>query len=135
MPKGIWLWPSDPKLQRRALRQVSESPHLMTGLSAVAKSKDGLSNAEMAEALNDTAEWTTLWVIRQLSALGFIEFKVDFFGNPARYQATDRGREALAAITGKPLPKPAVPTPSAPQPAKAPPAPTPAPPQPATKAP
>ena len=132
MPKGIWVWPSDPRGQRRVLRRVAQSPHLVAALTAIAKSKEGTSNAELAEAIKDTSEWTTLWVIRQLTALGFIEFKVDFFGNPARYGATEQGRAALSMITGQPLPKP--PPPTAP-PASPTPAPKPAaPPQPAPQA-
>ena len=96
---------------------MAESPHLVAGLTAIAKSKDGLSDSELAEAINDTSEWTTLWVIRQLTSLGFIEYKVDLFGNPARYQATDQGRVALATITGQPLSKPAAPAPPMSQPA------------------
>jgi len=108
MPKGIWIWPSDPKGQRRVLRTVAESPHLMAAMTATAKSKEGLSNAELAEAINDTSEWTTLWVVRQLTSLGFLDFRVDFFGNPARYQMTEAGRLALAVITAQPLPSPLV---------------------------
>jgi hypothetical protein len=115
MPKGLWLWPPDPKGQRRVLRKLAHSPHLVAALTAISKSKDGMSNAELDDAINDSAEWTTLWVVRQLTSLGFIELKVDFFGNPARYQSTDPGRTALAVLTGKPLlkpPAPAQPTPT-----------------------
>ncbi len=105
MPKGVWVWPPDPKGQRRAMRKVAGSPHLMAALAAIAKSKDGLSNAELADAVNDTSEWTTLWVVRQLTSLGFLDFKVDFFGNPARYQLTEAGRVALSMMTGQPLPQ------------------------------
>ena len=121
MPKGLWVWPSDLKAQRRILRKVVASPHLTAALTAIGKSKEGLSNAELDDAINDSSEWTTLWVIRQLTALGFIEFKVDFFGNPAKYQLTEAGRASLSTITGQPPPpKPqalAMPAPPAPQPA------------------
>ena len=127
MPKGLWIWSSDPKAQRIMLRNVAASPHLMAALTAIGKSKEGMSDAELDDAINDNSEWTTLWVIRQLTALGFIEFKVDFFGNPARYQLTDAGRSALATITGQPPPKPPTAAPPRPQPAP----PTPPPPQPA----
>ena len=118
MTKGFWVWPSDPRAQRRVLRNVARSPHLMAALAAIGKSKEGMSNAEVDEAINDSSEWTTLWVIRQLTSLGFIEYKVDYFGNPARYQFTESGRAALSMITGLPLPQksPQPPT-SAPQPA------------------
>ena len=136
MPKGIWVWPSDPKGQRTALKRLAGSPHLMAGLTAIAKSKEGLSNAELAEAIHDTSEWTTLWVVRQLTSVGFIEFKVDFFGNPAKYEATEQGRAALSTITGQPLPKPAakVAPSAAPPPPPTPPAPAHHPPQATAKA-
>ena len=116
MPKGIWVWPSDPKEQRKALRKVAGSPHLVAALVAMAKSSEGMSNAEVAEIFSDGSEWPTLWTIRQLTSLGFIEFKVDFFGNPARYQMTEQGRAVLSMITGQP-PKPPAPVTRAPQPA------------------
>jgi hypothetical protein len=109
MPKGVWVWPADPKGQRRVLRTVAASPHLMAAIAALAKSKEGLSNAGLSDAINDTSEWTTLWAIRQLTSLGFIDFKVDFFGNAARYELNEKGRLALAMITGQPLPKPPAP--------------------------
>ena len=89
MPKGLWVWPADAMGQRGLLRRVAASPHLMAAMSAMAKSKEGMADSELAEALNDGSEWTTLWVIRQLTSLGFVEYKVDFFGNPARYQRTE----------------------------------------------
>ena len=131
MPKGIWVWPSDARGQRAVLRRVVASPHLMDAMSALAKSKEGMSNAELEDAINDSSEWTTLWVIRQLTSLGFLEFKVDFFGNPARYQLTDQGQTALSVITGKPVSKP---PPAAPSPPQTPPKPA-APPAASTSAP
>jgi hypothetical protein len=117
MAKGVWVWPSDPRGQRRVLRKVAASPHLMAAMAAIGKSKEGISNTELAESISDGSEWTTLWAIRQLTSLGFIDFKVDFFGNPARYQLTENGRAVLPTITGLPLPqKPPTPGPPAPQP-------------------
>jgi hypothetical protein len=113
MTKGLWVWPTDPMGQRKTLRRVSESPHLMAALSAIGKSKEGLSNAELPDALNDSSEWTALWIVRQLMALGFVDEKVDFFGNPIRYQLTDLGRSAFAMMAGQPAPpKPPVSTPA-----------------------
>jgi len=105
MPKGVWVWPSDPKGQRRTLRTVAASPHLMAAMKAIGKSKEGLSNAELSDAIENTSEWTTLWVVRQLTSLGFLDFKVDFFGNAARYELSEAGRVALAMMTGQPLPQ------------------------------
>lgn len=112
MPKGLWVWPADPKGQRRALARVASSPHLMAAMDAMAKSKEGLSNPELDDAINDSAEWTTLWVVRQLTSLGFVEYKVDLFGNPARYQLNDQGWAAYTSITGKPKPAPRPPQPA-----------------------
>jgi len=112
MTSGLWVWPSDPKGQRKVLRQVAASPHLVAALTALAKSKGGLSNAELDDAISDNSEWMTLWVIRQLTSLGFIEFKIDLFGDPAKYRLTELGRQALSIITGQPLRKPPAPAPT-----------------------
>ncbi len=117
MTKGVWVWPSDPKQQRKVLKKVAASAHLLAALTAIAKRKEGMSNAELDDAINDSSEWTTLWTIRQLMSLGFIDFKVDFFGEPARYQLTESGRAALSIMTGQPPPQKApAPNPPAPQP-------------------
>lgn len=119
MPKGFWIWPDDPKDQEEVLGKVAAVPRLVDALAAISRSEEGMSNAEVDDAINDSSEWRTLWVVRQLTSLGFIELKVDFFGNPARYRITERGRSALSAMTGEPLPKPpeAAPAPQAPPPA------------------
>jgi hypothetical protein len=116
MTRGLWVWPADPKGQRRVLRKVAASKRLTNATTFIAKSKEGVSNAELDDMLNNSSEWTTLWVIRQLTSLGFIELKVDFFGNPARYQMTELGRAALSIITGQ-SPKPPVSSLPTPQPA------------------
>lgn len=120
MNTGLWVWPSDERAQRRVLRKVGEAKHLVPAMAAIAKSKDGLSNSELDAGISDNSEWMTLWVVRQLTALGFTEFKVDFFGEPARYQLTDRGRSALASITGKPMAQPQRPPAQPPTPPPAP---------------
>ena len=133
MNQGLWIWPSDPKEQRHVVDKVSRSTHLMTALKAIAKSQEGLSNAELDDILSDNSNWMTLWVVRQLTSLGFIDYNVAFFGNAAKYTLTDLGKNVLQALTGQPaaakpvapaaqsaqqIPKPAasVPTPSTPGP-------------------
>lgn len=118
MNKGLWIWPLDERSQRRVLRRVAEAKHLVPAMAAIAKSKEGLSNSELDNVIGDNEQWITLWIVRQLTSLGFIEFKVDFFGGPAKYQLTDRGRTALGVITGKPVPA-LVPTPAPVQPPQA----------------
>ena len=115
MPKGLWVWPSDSQGQSETLKKVATSPHLRAAMAALANSEEGMSNAELDDAIGGSSEWTTLWVVRQLTALGFVEFKVDFFGNPARYNLTELGRASLSKMTGAPLstPSPASQSPQA----------------------
>jgi len=81
----------------------------MAALKAIMKSKEGLSNAEIDDLLSDNSNWMTLWVMRQLLSLGFVEYRVDFFGNPGRYTMTDLGRDVLQKLTGQAPPvKPTV---------------------------
>ncbi len=102
MKTGLWVWPSDPKAQGKLLRRVAGAQHLVPAMAAIAKSKGGLSNAELDDLIGDNSNWMTLWVVRQLTSLGFIEFKVDLFGEAARYQLTELGRNALSVMTGQP---------------------------------
>jgi hypothetical protein len=102
MDKGLWVWPTNSKGQQQTLKKVAKFPHLIAALQAIVKSKDGLSNSELDEMILDNSNWMTLWTVRQLTALNFIEYKVDLFGGPARYVATPLGRDALAMIIGRP---------------------------------
>lgn len=117
MNTGLWVWPSDAKGQRRTLRKVAQSEHLLAAMQALAKSKGGLSNARIDDALSEFSHWQTRWVVEQLISLGFVDYKVDLFGGPGDYVLTELGRDALSAITGKPVPAQ---SPSPPPPAKPP---------------
>ena len=92
-------------------------------MRAIAKSKDGLSNAQIDDALSEYSHWQTRWVVDQLISLGFVDYKVDFFGGPGKYVLTELGKNALSAITGKPVqtPPPAAPSPPPAKPAAPPP--------------
>jgi len=114
MNTGVWVWPEAPRAQTRVLREVAGAQHLVPALTAIGKSKDGLSNSELDYLIGDNSNWMTLWVVRQLTSLGFIEMKVDYFGEAARYRLTDLGISALTKITGQPIKKPVVPSPAAP---------------------
>lgn len=120
MDKGLWVWPSDPREQRRTLRRIAQSERLVAALAGIAKSKEGMSNAELDELLNDNSNWMTLWSVRQLLSLGFIEYKVDLFGGPGRYSATELGRNALSVISGQQAPQKPTPPPTPPPQAVAP---------------
>ena len=113
---GLWIWPADPRAQNRTLKRLAESPRLIAAMTAIAKSKTGLSNSELDDTLSDNSNWMTLWMVRQLTALGFVEFVVDLFGGPAKYRLSELGMASLRAITGQPTqPKAtAAPLPAAP---------------------
>ena len=100
---GLWIWPSDIKAQQEVLRKVATSPHLLQALISLAKTNEGLGNSELDDAIVDNSNWMTLWTVRQLTSLGFIEYKVDFFGGPARYQLTELGRNALGMMKDQPV--------------------------------
>jgi len=100
MNAGLWVWPSNVKAQQKVLQKVAASPHLLQAMTSLVSDKEGLSNSELGDAIADNSNWMTLWTVRQLTSLGFIEYKVDFFGGPARYQLTELGRKAIGIITG-----------------------------------
>jgi hypothetical protein len=83
----------------------------MVALESITKNEAGLSNSELDELLAGNSNWTMLWPIRQLASLGFIEYRVDLFGGPGRYSATELGRNALSIISGQ-LVQPKAPTPA-----------------------
>lgn len=112
MNTGLWVWPSDAKAQRRVLHKAARSEHLVVGMQAVAKSTDGLSNAQIDAALSEYSHWQTRWVVDQLISLGFADYRVDFFGGPGKYVLTELGKNALSIVTGEPVQVP----PAAPNP-------------------
>lgn len=103
MNKGLWVWPADQREQAKTLRRVAASRHIMAALGALSKSKGGLSNAQLDDAISDNSNWMTRWVIDQLVSLGFAEYHVDFFGGPGKYMLTELGTRAYGFITGKPV--------------------------------
>ncbi|MBI3860125.1 MAG: hypothetical protein HY296_07855 [Thaumarchaeota archaeon] len=106
MNEGLWVWPPDPKDQRAMLRNVMRSKHLLQAMVALSKSKEGLSNAEIDDAIVDNSNWMTLWVVRQLTSLGFLNYNVHYFGEAAKYQLTELGKNVIPILTGQPASKP-----------------------------
>jgi hypothetical protein len=90
--RGLWVWSSDSKEQETIVRKVAQEDELGAILTALAKSPDGLSNAQIDRVLRNNSQWRTLWHMRELIALGIAEYKPDFFGDPGRYVLTERGR-------------------------------------------
>jgi hypothetical protein len=116
MDNGLWVWPSDPKGQKAVLQKLADSKRTIATLLGIANSKEGSSNPELDELLANNSNWMTLWPVRQLTSLGLIEYKVDFFGGPGRYSATELGRIVLATMTRQPAqPKVSPPTSPTPQ--------------------
>ena len=99
--KGLWVWGSDERTQRRMTRKVSQSKRLMTALLAIMKRTEGLSNAELDDLTSNNSGWMTISVMRELLSLGLVEYQVDLFGNPGRYALTDLGRNIMQKITGQ----------------------------------
>ncbi len=99
--KGTWFWPEEPKAQARVLRTVRGDEHLPIILAALAKSKDGLSNAQIDNMLANNSQWRTLWHLRQLTALGFVQYEVEIFGDAGKYMLTELAKTVLPTITGQ----------------------------------
>lgn len=96
--KGIWTWPSEPDDQEKTLRKIMEEDELVTILVALAKSPEGHSNAQLDMLLSNNSQWRTLSHLKELLALGFIQYHVQFFGEAGRYQLTDLGRNIVSRI-------------------------------------
>lgn len=96
--KGIWVWPSEPGDQEKTLRKIMEEDELVAILVALTKSADGLSNAQLDSLLSNNSQWRTLSHMKELMALGFIRYHVQFFGEAGKYELTDLGRSVVSRI-------------------------------------
>jgi hypothetical protein len=96
--KGIWTWPSEPKDQGKTLLRIAREDELVTILVALAKNPEGLSNAQLDRLLANNSQWRTLLHIKELLALRFVDYDVQFFGNAGKYELTDLGKAALSKI-------------------------------------
>src|SRR5579864_6971115 len=96
--KGFWTWPSEPKEQEKTLRRIIQEDELVAVLSALAKSPDGLSNAQLDKLLHNNSQWRTLSHMKELMALGFVQYHVQLFGEAGRYQLTELGRSVVARL-------------------------------------
>ena len=96
--KGIWAWPSEPGDQEKILRKIVEEDELVTILAALAKSPEGLSNAQLDRLLSNNSQWRTLPHMKELIALGFVQYHVQFFGEAGKYELTDLGKTVVSKI-------------------------------------
>jgi hypothetical protein len=96
--KGIWTWPSDPNEQEETLRQIAQEDELVSILEALAKNAEGLSNAQLDKLLSNNSQWRTLSHMKELLALGFVRYHIQFFGDAGKYEITDLGKATLSKI-------------------------------------
>jgi len=96
--KGIWAWPSEPSDQEKTLRKIVEEDELVTILAALAKTPEGLSNAQLDRLLSNNSQWRTLPHMKELIALGFVQYHVQFFGEAGKYELTDLGKAIMSRI-------------------------------------
>jgi len=96
--KGIWTWPSEPNDQDKTLRKIMQEDEFVAVLVALAKSPEGLSNAQLDRLLSNNSQWRTLSHVRELIALGFIQYHVQFFGDAGKYELIDLGKTIVSRI-------------------------------------
>jgi hypothetical protein len=96
--EGVWFWTENEREQIKLLERLKKLD-LIKILVLLAKSKDGLSNSEINNMINNNSQWRTIWDLRQLLSLGFVAYKIDLFGDPGRYQITELGKTILQTMT------------------------------------
>lgn len=95
---GIWAWPSEPRDQDETLRKITQDAELLTILLALAKNPQGLSNAQLDRLLSNNSQWRTLSHMKELLALGFVQYHVQFFGEAGKYEITELGKTVISRI-------------------------------------
>jgi hypothetical protein len=100
--KGIWAWPSEPNDQEKVLQKIQEEDELGGILLTLAKTPQGLSNAKLDKLFSNNSQWRTLLHVRELTALGFIKYEVQFFGEPGEYMLTELGKSVVSRLQASP---------------------------------
>jgi len=67
-------------------------------LGALASNPDGLSNAQLDRLLTNNSQWRTLPHMKELMALGFVDYHVQLFGDAGKYQLTERGKAIVSKM-------------------------------------
>ncbi len=80
------------------MQRILREDELVTILLALSKATEGLSNAELDKLLGNNSQWRTLLHVKELMALGFLDYHVQFFGDPGKYQLTELGSEIISKI-------------------------------------
>ena len=105
--KGIWVWPESESEQKKTAENIRNSESLLGILSAIAKTEDGLSNAQIDLAVRNNSQWNTRWPVSELLGLGLMEYKVNLFGDSGKYTITELGKNVLQSTSNQLQPKPA----------------------------
>jgi hypothetical protein len=93
-----WTRPGYSNSEDQLYNALRRDEHLRTMLAMLEKREDGLSNAEIDTALSNYSQWTTIRHLRELMAMGLIEYKPELFGNPGKYLITDLGVSTLRKL-------------------------------------
>jgi len=96
--KGFLAWPSELREQDKLLRKLVQEDELVTILVALAKSPEGLSNAQLDKLLSNNSQWRTLPHMKELIALGFVQYNVQLFGDAGKYALTELGKTVTGRI-------------------------------------
>jgi hypothetical protein len=96
--RGIWAWPSEPKEQDKTLQKILREDELVAILIALASNQEGLSNAQLDRFLTNNSQWRTLLHMKELMALGFVDYHVQLFGDAGKYQLTELGKAIVPKI-------------------------------------
>jgi hypothetical protein len=96
--KGIWAWPSEPKAQDKVIRKIMREDELAEIIVALSKSPEGLSNAQLDRLLVNNSQWRTLPHLRELIALGFVQYNIQIFGDAGKYVLTELGKTIASRI-------------------------------------
>jgi len=75
-----------------------QEDELSTILVTLASHPEGLSNAQLDRLLANNSQWRTTVHMRELMALRFVQYNVQFFGDPGKYQLTDLGKTIVSRL-------------------------------------
>ncbi|MDA4122839.1 MAG: hypothetical protein OK456_06640 [Thaumarchaeota archaeon] len=92
------LWTARDIENGRTSNTSAEEAHFVAVLKILEANKNGLSNAEMDAALNNSSQWVAMWPIRELMAGGLVRYQVQLFGEPGKYTITESGLSFLHRI-------------------------------------
>jgi len=96
--KGIWTWPTEPKEQDKTLQKILHENELVAILVTLTNHLEGLSNAQLDRLLANNSQWRTLLYMKELMALGFVDYHVQLFGDAGKYQLTELGKAIVSKI-------------------------------------